>query len=101
MKITGRCAYRSIFSSMTTRHPATENGRLTCPARAEPRFGPGMTRSRTRLSRADRKSVVSGKSVSVRVDLGGRRIIQKKKEYSHNIDRPSLLLQTSRLKHKH
>src|SRR3546814_18375777 len=25
----------------------------------------------------DRKSVVSGKSVSVRVDLGGRRIIQK------------------------
>src|SRR3546814_16826630 len=28
---------------------------------------------------ADRTSVVSGKSVSVRVDLGGRRIIQKKK----------------------
>src|SRR3546814_12665953 len=27
---------------------------------------------------ADRKSVVSGKSVSVRVDLGGRRIIKKK-----------------------
>src|SRR3546814_14116579 len=27
----------------------------------------------------DRKSVVSGKSVSVRVDLGGRRIIQKKR----------------------
>src|SRR3546814_20741024 len=26
----------------------------------------------------ERKSVVSGKSVSVRVDLGGRRIIQKK-----------------------
>src|SRR3546814_5691549 len=29
---------------------------------------------------ADRKSVVSGKSVSVRVDLGGRRIIKKKKK---------------------
>src|SRR3546814_20226820 len=29
-------------------------------------------------STADRKSVVSGKSVSVRVDLGGRRIIKKK-----------------------
>src|SRR3546814_11785666 len=29
--------------------------------------------------RPDRKSVVSGKSVSVRVDLGGRRIIKKKK----------------------
>src|SRR3546814_6573496 len=28
---------------------------------------------------ADRKSVVSGKSVSVRVDIGGRRIIKKKK----------------------
>src|SRR3546814_16850390 len=27
----------------------------------------------------DRKSVVSGKSVSVRVDLGGRRILKKKK----------------------
>src|SRR3546814_20508801 len=27
----------------------------------------------------DRKSVVSGKSVSVRVDLGGRRIVKKKK----------------------
>src|SRR3546814_15617783 len=31
----------------------------------------------------DRKSVVSGKSVSVRVDLGGRRIIKKKKD-NHN-----------------
>src|SRR3546814_21133936 len=28
---------------------------------------------------ADRKSVVSGKSVSVRVDIGGRRIIKKQK----------------------
>src|SRR3546814_19443372 len=28
----------------------------------------------------DRKSVVSGKSVVVRVDLGGRRIIKKKKQ---------------------
>src|SRR3546814_12179065 len=32
------------------------------------------------LFRQDRKSVVSGKSVSVRVDLGGRRIIKKKKK---------------------
>src|SRR3546814_11238129 len=29
----------------------------------------------------DRKSVVSGKSVSVRVDLGGRRIIKKNKTH--------------------
>src|SRR3546814_13324519 len=35
----------------------------------------------------DRKSVVSGKSVSVRVDLGGRRIIKKKKqERSKNVN---------------
>src|SRR3546814_16370686 len=33
---------------------------------------------------ADRKSVVSGKSVSVRVDLGGRRIIKKKKKDNEN-----------------
>src|SRR3546814_14324919 len=33
----------------------------------------------------DRKSVVSGKSVSVRVDLGGRRII-KKKNVEENIE---------------
>src|SRR3546814_15049450 len=34
--------------------------------------------------RVDRKSVVSGKSVSVRVDLGGRRIIKKKKKETNN-----------------
>src|SRR3546814_16449590 len=32
----------------------------------------------------DRKSVVEGKSVSVRVDLGGRRIIIKKKQIPNN-----------------
>src|SRR3546814_18811035 len=32
-------------------------------------------------SGTDRKSVAEGKSVSVRVDLGGRRIIKKKKIY--------------------
>src|SRR3546814_11535917 len=31
------------------------------------------------LAASDRKSVVEGKSVSVRVDLGGRRSIKKKK----------------------
>src|SRR3546814_16359159 len=33
----------------------------------------------SRLARTDRKSVVEGKRVSVRVDLGGSRIIKKKK----------------------
>src|SRR3546814_20694932 len=37
-------------------------------------------REQAALSTADRKSVVSGKRVSVRVDLGGRRIIKKKKQ---------------------
>src|SRR3546814_21099878 len=33
-----------------------------------------------RCSQRDRKSVVEGKSVSVRVDIGGRRIIKKKQK---------------------
>src|SRR3546814_15316542 len=33
------------------------------------------------LPERDRKSVVSGKSVSVRVDLGGRRILKQKIKY--------------------
>src|SRR3546814_19484611 len=55
----------------------------------------GRTRGAPRLGRlgasqhllhrlADRKSVVSGKSVSVRVDLGGRRIIKQKKKTNNN-----------------
>src|SRR3546814_18211657 len=35
------------------------------------------------FARGDRKSVVSGKSVSVRVDLGGRRILKKKNNTSY------------------
>src|SRR3546814_11713630 len=34
----------------------------------------------------DRKSVVSGKSVSVRVDLGGRRLLKKKCTLHRHID---------------
>src|SRR3546814_15060328 len=37
-------------------------------------------------SSVDRKSVVSGKSVSVRVDLGGRRVIKKKKNLIYTLD---------------
>src|SRR3546814_21044068 len=46
----------------------------------EPRLGLGATA-------LDRKSVVSGKSVSVRVDLGGRRIIKKKKKDRTNVQK--------------
>src|SRR3546814_18225082 len=42
----------------------------TMPGRPQPPPGSGLR---------DRTSVVEGKSVSVRVDLGGRRIIKKKK----------------------
>src|SRR3546814_14919384 len=40
----------------------------------------------TRPEQRDRKSVVSGKSVSVRVDPGGRRIIKKKKQIQYKQD---------------
>src|SRR3546814_17943471 len=46
--------------------PPSSRGLGRCPLTAE----------------TDRKSVVSGKSVSVRVDRGGRRIIKKKKNIS-------------------
>src|SRR3546814_15859854 len=39
---------------------------------------PWVSRGGIKLDHADRKSVVSGKRVSVRLDLGGRRIIKKK-----------------------
>src|SRR3546814_16924301 len=42
----------------------------------------------------DRKSVVSGKSVSVRVDLGGRRILKKKKKSSKQ-SKPNIKQTTS------
>src|SRR3546814_16390313 len=50
--------------------------RRTC--RRVNRRGQGR-RSRARRAPTDRKSVVTGKSVSVSVVLGGRRIITKKK----------------------
>src|SRR3546814_20672246 len=46
----------------------------------------GAAQATDRGRRLDRKSVVEGKSVSVRVDLGGRRIIKKKqKETTHDM----------------
>src|SRR3546814_19714222 len=41
-----------------------------------------LQRPRPRPAHRDRKSVVQGKSVSVRVDLGGRRIVKKKRTYT-------------------
>src|SRR3546814_11810290 len=45
------------------------------------RGGARSRRARCRARTGDRKSVVEGQSVSVRVDLGGRRILQKKKTH--------------------
>src|SRR3546814_15117420 len=39
---------------------------------------------------ADRKRVVWGKCVSVRVDLGGRRLLKKKKNDARNVLNPQL-----------
>src|SRR3546814_16183951 len=51
------------------------------------------TKSKAPEQAVDRKSVVSGTSVSVRVDLGGRRIIKKKTrkktKYKHNQSKPT------------
>src|SRR3546814_12825488 len=44
---------------------------------------------------ADRKSVGEGKSVSVRVDLGGRRIIKKKKDVTSEETSKITRLQTN------
>src|SRR3546814_15698951 len=43
-------------------------------------YAAAMERARVAAGNLDRKSVVSGKSVTVRVELGGRRIITKKKK---------------------
>src|SRR3546814_16751824 len=51
---------------------------LVLPGRGVDRHEGDVQPAGARL-RVDRKSVVSGKSVSVRVDLGGRRIIKKQK----------------------
>src|SRR3546814_18040285 len=45
-----------------------------------------IERDRQPLLPGDRKSVVSGKSVSVRVDLGGRRLFQKQKQHTNKIE---------------
>src|SRR3546814_17630061 len=45
---------------------------------------PDTTESEDWARPSDRKSVVSGKSVSVRVDLGGRRYLKKKQKTQHN-----------------
>src|SRR3546814_7284025 len=64
-----RRPYPAAARRRRLRHPVRGDGDV------HPRLGGA---ARPRLLAPDRKSVVWGKSVSVRVDLGGRRIIKKK-----------------------
>src|SRR3546814_10936636 len=70
-------------------HASVLPGRRAAPVLAARRRGRtaahlrgGPLRGRVAAPPGDRKSVVEGKSVSVRVDLGGRRIIKKKNHIS-------------------
>src|SRR3546814_11003617 len=70
---TENCRKNHWFDDRRCRRPGTSGKRRGHgPCGSEARVG----------TRAERKSGVSGKSVSVRVDLGGRRIIKKKKSKS-------------------
>src|SRR3546814_11371966 len=64
------------------------------PQRAQPRLRLAVFRRRYRRlappiveqgQREDRKSVVEGKGVSGRVDIGGRRSLKQKKLITHNL----------------
>src|SRR3546814_17322436 len=72
------------FRQATQGEQARGRGARTRPAHAATHAGDHSTRgggSRSQARRlADRQSVVEGKSVSIRVDLGGGRIIKKKKK---------------------
>src|SRR3546814_19031926 len=63
------------WSSLTPPHAVTVLESATRPCAEYVRRGPANPDTRK-----DRQSVVWGKSVSVRVDLGGRRNIKKKKK---------------------
>src|SRR3546814_12736106 len=67
-RIVGRRVIQLAFSTITADRPSLDaRPAMECP------WGQA----------SDRKRVVEGKSVSVRVDLGGRRIIKKKIKSKH------------------
>src|SRR3546814_16387612 len=72
---------RRCVSSPTPAPSARIRPRHRClyRLRGSPCLGLSARRCARGRTRLDRTSVVKGKSVSVRVDLGGRRIIKKKK----------------------
>src|SRR3546814_18353151 len=68
----GQCPHREASASCCRPHREPQISPVNCP-------GQNYAATLGGTAQIDRKSVVSGKSVSVRVDLGGRRIIKKKK----------------------
>src|SRR3546814_11469701 len=74
-----------LHSQKTTCKSLMKNAKILAPYLAHVRVEGSNPFSRSRFSepfqgaRADRKSVVSGKSVAVGVDLGGRVNLKKKK----------------------
>src|SRR3546814_13806583 len=87
--LTGICFCACCGGAMTPRTGTSSVGReyryYTCSTKARQgaKGCPGIT-----VPLEDRKSVVWGKRVSVRVDLGGRRIIKKKKTKKRIIKQP-------------
>src|SRR3546814_17947784 len=78
----GSAASRRRATSSLSASPAAASDRASLRAAAAWRPGSTAQRKNSTIARArcrDRKSVVEGKSVSVRVDLGGRRILKTKK----------------------
>src|SRR3546814_13078444 len=73
----------TVFRLRTSLRKASISARVERSGAISPRagfagvFGSAIS---SHSVRRDRKSVVSGKSVTVRVDLGGRRRIKKKKK---------------------
>src|SRR3546814_18202479 len=67
---------RSIWRPAPQRRPLRQSARCGLQRDAGPARGRPVARAGWRDCCADLKSVVHGKSVSVRVDLGGRRTIK-------------------------
>src|SRR3546814_17982843 len=77
-RLPGRGAYRGVRAE--GHRQGARGGSVSRRRRLGRVRGRGSARKEARGGSTDRKSVVSGKSVSVRVDLGGRRSITKKKQ---------------------
>src|SRR3546814_13007635 len=84
LSASGGAQPQSVIAPLFAADPGTraalliENGRVIAK-----RYAPGFSDANRFISWSDRKSVGEGKSVSVRVDLGGRRIIKKKQQTTH------------------